>query len=279
MKTTSWNSLRWALWVVAAIFWAGNLRAITVTELQAKVAGKEKLTIIDVRSPSLFRQGHIPGAINVPASLCPYKQLPPLGQVVVYGEGLGKDSVETAAGELAQKPGLTVAILQGGFAEWESSQMLTTRGRGLKPEMFDYITYEQLKNSKPAEMVLVDLRKRSASANQAKAQSSAPPAEPLTDLATEFPGMKRTTSPLEQSPSVPKVAAGGDPQPVLVLVDNGDGAAEALARKLRGNGQRRVVILVGGEIALARKGRPGLQRSGGFSGSIFQTAAPAGAPK
>src|SRR5882724_12830200 len=107
---------------------------VTVSELQHELAAGGKLTVIDVRTTPLYNQGHIPGAINVPASLCAQKNLPPLGKVVVCDAGLGRDSADQAAAALAAKPGITVEILEGGFAAWESAQAVTTKAPGMKPE-------------------------------------------------------------------------------------------------------------------------------------------------
>ena len=46
------------------------------------------MTIVDVRLPAVFAAGHIPGAINIPASVCPYKNLPLPGKVIVYDDGV-----------------------------------------------------------------------------------------------------------------------------------------------------------------------------------------------
>ncbi len=54
-----------------------------VAGLQKRLAGTDKITVIDIRSPLAYRQAHIPGAINIPAAVCPLKKLPPLGQVVL----------------------------------------------------------------------------------------------------------------------------------------------------------------------------------------------------
>ena len=66
--------------------------AISPAEVQRKLSAGEKLTLIDVRPTALFKQGHIPNAINLPAAVVPHKQLPALGRVVVYDEGLGPDT-------------------------------------------------------------------------------------------------------------------------------------------------------------------------------------------
>jgi rhodanese-related sulfurtransferase len=226
---------------------AFSAAAITVAGLQKEMAGNEKVTLIDVRDTKEFVQGHIPGAINVPASLCPLKRLPPLGKVVVYDDGLGRRgtaALNGAAGALAQKPGISVDILEGGYAAWQTAQGLTTQGRGLKRETFNYITYSQLQGVAASEVVLVDLRKLTETVRKNSAS--------LTDLSKEFPG--RRVAAVAPEPS----GAG----PLVVLIDSGDGTAEAAARRLKAGGTQRYAILTGGELTIVRKGRPGLERSG-----------------
>jgi len=230
---------------IPALLAAGLLpvSGLTVAGLQEQLTGGGKITVVDIRSPRVFSQEHIPGAINIPASLCPYKNLPPLGVVVVYGEGLGGDDVLAAAAALAAKPGLKVDVLDGGYAAWKSSSGLTTRGPGLKRESLNYISYAHLKGLKPGGVVLLDLRK-----------GPARDAQSLTDLNVEFPGMRRAGSRAEATQAV----AGSTP--TIVLIDNGDGTAEAEARKLKAGGTHGYVILAGGEPLLARHGQAGLQR-------------------
>jgi rhodanese-related sulfurtransferase len=234
---------------------------LTVAGLQEQLAGGGKITVIDIRSPLAYGQEHIPGAINIPASLCPHKNLPPLGQVVVCGDGLGENAVEAAAAALAKKPGLKVEVLEGGFAAWKSSQSMTTRGAGMKRETFNYITYTHLKAAKADAVVLLDLRKPALSSPQG-----------LTDLKAEFPGLR-------QARSREELARSGSGAPSLVvLIDNGDGTAEKEARLLKAGGTHNYVILAGGELILSRKGQAGLQRKAPGSARVPQTpSAPGGA--
>jgi rhodanese-related sulfurtransferase len=235
---------------------------LTVAGLQEQLAGGSKITVIDIRRSSSFRQEHIPGAINIPAPLCPSKNLPPLGQVVVYGDGLGGDAVEAAAAALTQKPGLKVEVLEGGFAAWKNSQGLTTRGQGMKRESFNYITYARLKAMKADGVVLLDMRKPAPSASQA-----------LTDLNAEFPGMRQARS------SAEAVQGASGAPPLVVLIDNGDGASEAEARRLKAGGTHSYVILAGGELILARKGQAGLQRNAPGTAATAKNPSPPGAAK
>jgi len=243
--------------------------ALNVSDLQKEMAGGLKVTVIDIRSPAAFAQEHIPGAINIPASLCPLKQLPPLGNVVVCGDGLGREDVAAAAAALSAKPGLKVETLDGGFAGWKNSQALTTRGAGFKPESFNYISYAQLKTVKPAGVVLYDLRKTASAPAQVSAAVAVASTNVLTDLNAEFPGLIRARS---RAAAVQSAAGASS---LLVLIDNGDGTAEEEARRLKLGGNHNYVILAGGELVLARHGQAGLQRNpAGTAYGVKQPAAP-----
>ncbi|HEX3624287.1 MAG TPA: rhodanese-like domain-containing protein [Verrucomicrobiae bacterium] len=244
---------------------AGN---ITVAALQHELSAADKPTVIDIRQSSFFAVDHIPGAINIPATLCPAKNLPPLGKVVVYGDGLGPRGladVQKAVTALSQKPGITVDVLAGGYAAWQSANAPTTAGRGLKPERFNYISYNELQAMNPADAELVDLRKLNKEVMKN--------ASSLTDLSREFPGRRSTHS---MSASTGFSASGSTA--LLVLIDSGDGTSEATARLLKAQGNRHYVILMGGELTIQRKGKAGLERSGGggTAANIHQSSAPPG---
>lgn len=237
--------------------WTFLAPAVSPDQVRKQLAAGQKVTFIDVRPTALFQVSHIPNAINVPATLVPQKQLPPLGHVIVYDGGLGPDTARSAAATLALKKGISAEVLDGGFAAWEQAKNSTTRPGGVTREELPMISYAQLKQTAAPDVTLVDLRQPRAEASGKAA------AAPLTDLASEFPGARITHSaPL--APTAAKTAPSGAVQPLLVLIDNGegDGAAERMARALKANGVRRFAILVGGESIIARKGQPGLQRLG-----------------
>jgi len=237
--------------------------ALSPVEVQHLLEAGEKITFVDVRANALFKKGHVPGAINVPSALVPQKQLPPLGLVIVYDDGLGLDTAKEAADALSRKPGITVAVLEGGFASWEAARATTTKGAGLKPEETPLITYADLSRVQSDDVVLVDLRKEPAQSRQASAEAQATePPEPLTDLRQEFTKVRGITrSPFDLPQSRQGAGGGATTPPLLVLIDNGDGSAQTMARTLKANGLTRYVVLVGGELSLARKGRPGLSRA------------------
>jgi rhodanese-related sulfurtransferase len=248
--------------LAAVLSAASRTGAMTASELQAQLASGTKVTIVDIRAPSLYAKGHVPGAINVPASLCPAKTLPPIGRVVVYDSGLdvaGTTVAQNAASALGKSPGVSAEVLEGGYSGWESAHALTTRGKGAVRESFNYITYAQLKAARAAEVALVDLRRPKS-------------AKPLTDLTQEFPDLPQVKSAPEKA-----VAAG---EPMLVLIDSADGTAEQTARTLKASGSKRYVILVGGETTLERKGERGLQRDGaGSRAHPSQNVVPTGTAK
>jgi rhodanese-related sulfurtransferase len=247
--------------VLSVTGFAGILARADVTpaELEQRLARGEKITVIDVRSTSLFQRGHIANAINIPVALVPAKQLPPIGTVVVYDGGLGLDETTEAVAALNRKPGIRAEAMAGGFAAWEDGRGSSTRSSGVQAEELPMITYDDLKKAQSQQVILVDLRKRPAQPLQRAATEA--PIPPLTDLQQVFPKVGAVTrSPFD----LPQQRQGADAvPPLLVLIDNGNGAdAQAMARTLRANGARRVVILAGGEEILARGGQAGLQRIG-----------------
>lgn len=256
--STQGDLLRYALGCGLCLLGLSAL-AISPAEVQRQLSEGAKITFVDLRSTTLFRDGHIPNAINIPAALIPNKQLPPLGRVVVYDAGLGRDLAPTAVAALSQKPGITAEVLEGGLAAWKMAQSATTQSSGMTTEALPQITYQELKRKSVDEMVLVDLRVTPSPPPGFAVRQSATPS--LTSLASEFPGARITPSPWSL-PESRQAQAADSPPPLLVLIDNGDGKAQVTARALKASGHARFVILVGGESILERKGAPGLQRAG-----------------
>ena len=242
----------------------------TPAQLQRRLTNGEKVTIIDVRSPTLYARDHIPGAINIPVSLSAQTKLPALGAVVVYDSGLGSadaGAAQTATTAFSRIPGISAEILEGGYAAWESAHLMTTKGKSATREALHYVTYAQLKAANSQELVLVDLRHPTTQAGGAAKTMAAP----LTDLAAEFPGARIARG----APETSVLSTG--PAPLVVFIDNGDGTAEAAARLYKAGGSRRYAVLAGGEVVLARKGQSGLQRTG--NGALSPSAGPTTARK
>ena len=247
----------------AALLACASALAITPEELQREVADGKAPTIIDVRTVEVFKAGHVPNSINIPATLVPQKSLPRLGRVVVYGDGFG-DSEQKALAALNAKPGVQAELLEGGYSAWEAAQGTTTGNRGLNPEKLQYVTYQQLQDT-TSNVVLVDLRKEAKpklGAASVKTGDNGNASVTLSDLTQAFPGKPITKSAHKPEGQLGAKSVGAANQPILVLIDNADGTAQETARQLRAQGNSRVVILAGGETTVARQGQRGLQRTG-----------------
>jgi rhodanese-related sulfurtransferase len=220
-------------------------------ELSARLEAGARPTLVDVRSNAGYGAGHIPGAMNVPVAMLDHHRFTGSDWIVVYDAGLGGDEAARADAYLGGRMGsVRVDVLSGGYAAWLMEGGATTEASGFRKDRLPSISYDDLKLSPQTDIVLVDLR-------------AATP-EALTELSSAFPGRraaKWSTGVLGKSRQ-----AHGEAPPLLVLVDNGDGRAGKMARMLMANGERRVVVLLGGEKMLKREGRTGLQRRGPGAG-------------
>ncbi len=242
----------WLFLVVAVLDAPHVVTAMTVRELHDAINNGESITAVDIRPGSEFIKGHIPGAINIPARLCAIKPMPPMGRVVVYGDGIDTSQTERAMEAINKKHGIRAEMLYGGFPAWEASGMMSTRTNGVAREESRQITYQQLKKivSGNSNVVLVDLRPHSKGGGVKDAVQR-------VDLQEEFPGVAITDSPFGHVPMAKGNESKTSAQALYVLIDRGDGSAEDYARRLKGAGIRNFLILAGGETIIARKGRAG----------------------
>jgi rhodanese-related sulfurtransferase len=103
-----------------------DLRYVTFEQLSeilaTKEVGKKPTLLIDVRSPSQFSQGHIPGAIHMtlPEMVRGNKTLNQAERIVVYAN-TWTDDLAPAAGKRLLSLGFTnVDVYRGGYVEWKS---------------------------------------------------------------------------------------------------------------------------------------------------------------
>lgn len=130
----------WMLWAALVII----VGLILVTELQAKLRGIPSLspqdatilfnhkdaTIIDIREETVFQQGHITGAINVPvkkletdtSSLKTYQTKP-----VILVDNNGQQTLKAAL-ELRKQGFSDVSLLQGGITAWRGAGLPVVKG-------------------------------------------------------------------------------------------------------------------------------------------------------
>lgn len=87
--------------------------------------------VVDARRSALFRKGHVPGAINLPAvrpdddtvrGILAYGQHVP---VVVYCESDNCDDSKTVAALLSQKGMTSVRTFPGGWQQWQDHDLPT----------------------------------------------------------------------------------------------------------------------------------------------------------
>ncbi len=107
------------LFFVCSIAWAGGYRVITGDELKEMMNDGRDIVIVDVREPELFREGHIPGAINIPfdgAHKRILKELSPDDRIVFvcHGGPMGDELAEI----LVKNGYREVYNLRGGMRRW-----------------------------------------------------------------------------------------------------------------------------------------------------------------
>lgn len=265
--------------LIAGSLAAGRVAAVTPGDLATRLAANERILLLDVRATSTYTAGHIPGAMNIPIGLLPYKPLPASGLIVVYGDGLGVTDDEKALSIVRSKPGVTAELLEGGYAAWMEETRLSTAPAGVRREEIPGITYQQLVASNKRGMVLVDLRERAAAPAVAASRDQVAASAAATDVLDEF--AKKIGVPVVRSTAAPAPAQGtakaantparaaaalattGKSGQLLVLVADDNADADAVARQLRASGHHRFTVLIGGTEIIRREGRTGMGRMNG----------------
>jgi rhodanese-related sulfurtransferase len=111
-----------ALLLLRQIYFKRHVRHFTPEEVVRKLKFNVPLLLLDVRTASENRQGHIPDSIHIPlhelssrlAELESYRHR----EIVVYC-ATGTRSV--IAAHLLQKRGFSAANLRGGFSAWQAN--------------------------------------------------------------------------------------------------------------------------------------------------------------
>ncbi len=237
---------------------------ISVTELESWLAAEEnRPVLIDIRSAHDFGEGRIPGAINLPAKGLANRRLPPFGRVVLYGSGLGRYDEEAALAAMAAKPGIEPFLLNGGFAAWATGGRAVAGKAGLQPDRPPMLTYNEAMTTLPSDAVIVDIRSQGQSDEPGTFGPAASTADPVADWATTVGRPLRRGLGTANAPGTFGPAGGAAVNDeLIVLVDDDPMRAERTARRLRAQGQTRVVVLVGGVEAILFEGKSGRVRSG-----------------
>ena len=97
----------------------GGVTLIAPKTLAERIAGREAIQLIDVRTPEEFAQGHIQGAINIPVDSFDPAHLPDAGNAsrILYCRSDRRSGV--AAERLAQS-GQTAVHVEGGILAWQA---------------------------------------------------------------------------------------------------------------------------------------------------------------
>ena len=92
---------------------------------------------VDVRNPSKFTLGHIPGALNMPLRSVDtqWMRLEPYGAVVVYGNTWNDPLADALSKVLLEKGIKHVDTLSGGWDAWEEAGGEIARGKD--PELVE----------------------------------------------------------------------------------------------------------------------------------------------
>ena len=107
-----------------------NMEFLTVEDLNVKIDSMEAFNLIDVREPSEFNRGYIPGSINIPRGLVEFKianedfwmneglYLPEKEELFILVCKKGSWSI-LAAESLSKLGYNNVLVLDGGWKKWE----------------------------------------------------------------------------------------------------------------------------------------------------------------
>ncbi len=115
------------------------------------------LWIVDVRTSGAFEQGHIEGAVNIPAEQLKVKNLPKSKLIVLADDSLGLRNARAGADAFVKKGYEKVFILEGGIPAWQGDGLPITgkRSDNLRPVMWDDLTWTRTNS---VQLRLYDLR-------------------------------------------------------------------------------------------------------------------------
>ena len=122
-----------ALSAVSGGTWAGHdsvpdVVALRSDYLKRLIDARETVVLVDMRKPSEYRAGHLPGAISVPITELDrrFKEIPRAPRVVLYC-GCPREDIATAFVFLRSQGYVNHAVLEDGFDGWLKRRYPVTR--------------------------------------------------------------------------------------------------------------------------------------------------------
>jgi rhodanese-related sulfurtransferase len=98
---------------------AAGLQWMTPQRTYALIKEGSGLWLVDIRNEAAFTETHIEGAVNIPATLLPTKQLPKGKIIVLADDSLGLRKGREAAEVLIKNGHEKVYLLEGGMLAWQ----------------------------------------------------------------------------------------------------------------------------------------------------------------
>lgn len=256
------------LWCLAGSSVAAE--SLSAEELAERLVSDEPPLLLDIRREHQYEAGHIPGAINIPLAMLGSRQLPPVGEIILYGDGLGETDPLEAVALLEKREGLEPVWLRGGYAAWETVSGVSTAPPGFQKSSQRHITYDRLKASGGNGAVIYDLRKKAGSALEEhfpEARVVRGDRSHVLRVASDAGSARPQAVDTEATKANPLLRdKRSSSEELIVLIDDDNASAREVAASLRARGLHRVVILAGGEMMVEMEGRSGLERasSGSF---------------
>lgn len=218
--------------------------SMTPEELATLIDEGQAPTVMDIRHKPLFEVERIPGSVHLSTTSLATRTLPPLGPVVVVGDGIDVATTKAAVEALNRHEGIRAEILDGGFPGWTSLHRMSdsTRSEMTTASLYRQVSFKQLKHAvrvEGHEVVIVDLRTIEAPTR-------------LDDVDIRGVTVVRAPADAEDAAVLRRILSERErlKGKGLILVDDGNDRAIRIAQKLKVAGLTRVGVLVGGEKAL-----------------------------
>lgn len=249
---------------------SGAAESISGERLAERLVSDEPPLLLDIRREHQYEAGHIPGAINIPLGMLGSRRLPPVGEVIIYADGLGETDPLEAVALLEKREGLEPKWLRGGYAGWETVSGVSTAMPGFQKSSQRHISYGKLKASGGNGAVIYDLRKKAGSALEEHfpdARVVRGDRRRVLRAASDSGAARPQSLDADEGQANPLLRGKrASSEQLIVLIDDDNESAREVAASLRAQGLHRVVILAGGEMMVEMEGRSGLERasSGSF---------------